>query len=182
MGADVDRNDLREAEQYFRRYLEYHRFKHNVMRLSRTLKKGGSASECRFEYGREARGPRRTLSLLCLDAAGAGGALGRNAFHIVACDLPYGVRHDAQLSRGARPAGNWLEALLERALPDWKAALKPGGAMALSFNAQNMKPDRVRALMAGAGLEVMEGGAYDGFAHWVEQAITRDIAICRKPL
>ena len=182
VGADVDRNDLREAEQYFRRYLEYHRFKHNVVRLSRTLKKGGSASECRFEYGREARGPRRTLSLLCLDAAGAGGALGRNAFHIVACDLPYGVRHDAQLSRGARPAGNWLEALLERALPDWKAALKPGGAMALSFNAQNMKPDRVRALMAGAGLEVMEGGAYDRFAHWVEQAITRDIAICRKPL
>ena len=181
VGADVDRNDLREAEQYFRRYLEYHRFKHNVARLSRTLRQGGSASECRFEYAREARDARRTLSLVCLDAAGTGGALGRNAFHIVACDLPYGVRHDAQLGRGARSKGNWLEALLERALPDWRAALKPGGAMALSFNAQNMKPDRVRALMAGAGLEVLEGGAYDGFAHWVEQAITRDIAICRKP-
>jgi hypothetical protein len=36
--------------------------------------------------------------------------------------------------------------------------------------------------MAEAGLEVVCGGACDGFAHWVEQAITRDIAICRKPL
>lgn len=182
LGADVDRGDLKEAEQYFRRYLEYHRFKHTVTRLSRTLKKGGSASECRFEYAPDARDPRRWLSLLCLDAAGAGGALGKNAFHVIACDLPYGVRHDARLSRGTGAKGNWLEALVERALPEWKAALKPGGAMALSFNAQNMKLDRLRELMARAGLEVVQGGAWDGFSHWVEQAITRDIAVCRKPL
>ena len=75
-----------------------------------------------------------------------------------------------------------LNAALQDALYAMPDEVKPGGAMALSFNAQNMKLDRVRALMAGAGLEVMEGGAYDGFAHWVEQAITRDIAICRKPL
>ena len=182
LGADVDRGDLKEAEQFFRRYLEFHRFKHTVERMSRTLKQGGSAAECRFEYARSAREPRRTLSLVCLDAAGSGGALGKNAFHLIACDLPYGVRHDAQLGRGQRTKGNWLEALVEQALPDWKAALKPGGAMALSFNAQNLKLERLRALMAQAGLEVLQGGAYDGFAHWVEQAITRDIAICRKPM
>ena len=182
LGADVDRGDLKEAEQFFRRYLEYHRFKHTVTRLSRTLKKGGSAAECRFEYAPQAHVPRRALSLVCLDAALCGGALGKNAFHLIACDLPYGVRHDAQLERGQRAKGNWLEALLEKALPDWRAALKPGGAMALSFNAQNMKLERLRALMEGAGLEVLSGGACDGFAHWVEQAITRDIAVCRKPL
>ena len=182
VGADVDRADLKEAEQFFRRYLEYHRFKHTVTRLSRTLKQGGSAAECRFEYAPDARDPRRSLSLVCLDAARSAGALGRNAFHVIACDLPYGVRHDAQLGRGPKAKGNWLEALLERALPEWKAALKPGGAMALSFNAQNLKLERLRALMAGAGLEVLSGGPCDGFAHWVEQAITRDIAICRKPL
>ena len=182
LGADVDRGDLKEAEQYFRRYLEYHRFKHTVTRLSRTLKQGGSAAESRFEYAPEAHGQRRTLSLVCLDAAHSAGALGRNAFHVIACDLPYGVRHDAQLSRGPKVKGNWLESLIEQALPEWKATLKPGGAMALSFNAQNMKLERLRSMMEGAGLEVMRGGAYDGFAHWVEQAITRDIAICRKPM
>ena len=54
--------------------------------------------------------------------------------------------------------------------------------MALSFNAQNLRLERLRALMEEAGLEVLRGGAYDGFSHWVEQAITRDVAVCRKPL
>ena len=180
LGADVDRGDLKEAEQYFRRYLEYHRFKHTVTRASRTLKGGGSAPECRFEYAPNARDERRTLSLLGLDASRAGEALGRNVCHVIACDLPYGVRHDARLARGEKPRGNWLKALLEQALPGWRKILKPGGAIALSFNAQNMKLERLRALMEQAGFEVMGGGAYDGFAHWVEQAITRDIAVCRK--
>ena len=73
LGADVDRGDLKEAEQFFRRYLEYHRFKHTVTRLSRTLKQGGSAAECRFEYAPEAHVPRRTLSLLNLDASASCG-------------------------------------------------------------------------------------------------------------
>ncbi len=177
VGADVDRADLKEAERYFKRYLEYHRFKHRCARGSRTLKQGGSAPECRFEYAADNRSQRRSLTLLGLDASRAGEALGKGAFHVIACDLPYGVRHDAQLAQGAKVRGNWLEALLARALPGWRAVLKPGGAMALSFNAQNIRLERLRGLMAEAGLEVVEGGPWDGFAHWVEQAITRDIAI-----
>lgn len=181
-GADVDRGDLKEAEKYFKRYLEYHRFKHTVTRASRTLRQGGGAPECRFEYAPDAKAERRALTLIGLDASRSAEALGKNSYHVIACDLPYGIRHDAQLAQGARTKGNWLEALLARALPGWKAALKPGGAMALSFNAQNLSLERLRALMADAGLEVLRGGHYDGFAHWVEQAITRDIAVCRKPL
>ena len=183
-GADVDRNDLKEAEHFFKRYLEYHRFKHALSRESRTLKKG-QAQVCRFEYAADPAdfkaGQARRLSLVNLDATQTEAALGKNAFHIIACDLPYGVRHDAQLARGAERRGNWLETLLARALPGWKAALKAGGTVALSFNAQNLSLARVRALMADAGLEVLAGGPYDGFSHWVEQAITRDIAICKKP-
>lgn len=178
-GADVDKNDLKEAEKYFKRYLEYHRLKHTVTRASRTLRQGGSAPECRFEYAAEGAAERRNLTLITLDASKAGEALGKNDYHIIACDLPYGVRHDAQLS-GGRAKGNWLEALLARALPGWRTALKPGGALALSFNAQNLSRDRLRALLADAGLEVMEGGPWDRFPHWVEQAITRDIVVGRK--
>ena len=182
-GADVDRNDLREAEKFFKRYLEYHRFKHDVTHRSRTLKKG-QAAECRFDYAADADAFRakdtRSLSLVNLDASQAEAALGKNAFHVVACDLPYGVRHDAQLARGAERRGNWLETLLMRALPAWGAALKPGGTVAVSFNAQNMSPEKVRGAMEASGFEVLRGGPYDGFSHWVEQAITRDIAVCRK--
>ena len=92
-GADVDRADPDQAEKYFKRYLEYHRVKHGVERLSRTLKQGGSAPQCRFEYA---------------------------------------------------------------------------------------PPGRVREQMAEAGPEVLSGGVYDGFSHWVKQAITRDIAVGRK--
>lgn len=182
-GTDVDRNDLREAEKFFKRYLEYHRFKHSVSRESRTLKKG-QAAVCRFEYAADGEDYKakklNALSLVNLDATQTEAALGRNAFHIIACDLPYGVRHDAQLAKGLPGKGNWLEALLERALPGWLAALKPGGTVAVSFNAQNIGLNRVRGLMEAAGLEVLAGGAYDGFSHWVEQAITRDIAIGKK--
>lgn len=178
VGADVDKNDLKEAEKYFKRYLEYHRVRHTVKRASRTLKGGGSAPECRFEY--EPGGGKQALTLLTLDASHSGGALGKDAFHVIACDLPYGVRHDARVAQGEKVKGNWLEALLARALPDWRGALKPGGAVALSFNAQNMKPERVRELMAGAGFEVMAGGPWDGFSHWVEQAITRDVVVGKR--
>ena len=180
VGADVDRNDLREAEKFLKRYLEYHRFKHAVSRESRTLKKG-QAAVVRFDYAADAEAFKaregRSLSLVNLDAAQADAALGKNAFHVIACDLPYGVRHDAQLARGADRRGNWLETLLEQALPAWKAVLRPGGTVAVSFNGQNMSLEKVRALMEGAGFQVLRGGAFDGFSHWVEQAITRDIAI-----
>ena len=178
VGADVDKNDLKEAEKYFKRYLEYHRVKHTVKRASRTLKGGGSAPECRFDY--DADGGKQALTLLMLDASRPGGALGKDAFHVIACDLPYGVRHDAHIAQGEKVRGNWLEALVARALTEWRTALKLGGAVALSFNAQNVKLERMREIMAGAGFEVLSGGPWDGFSHWVEQAITRDVVVGRR--
>ena len=32
-------------------------------------------------------------------------------------------------------------------------------------------------MMAEAGLDVADGPAYEGLEHWVEQAITRDVAV-----
>ena len=176
-GADVDSADLKEAERYFKRYLEYHRIKHSVSRSSLTLRGGRSAPVCRFEYGGV---DARSLRLVGLDAALSDQAFPKRAFHVVACDLPYGIRHDAQVSRELRGGGNWLEALLAKALPAWREVLRPGGTVAVSFNAQTLPLARVRALMARTGLEPMQDGPWDGFSHWVEQAITRDIAVARK--
>lgn len=185
VGADVDREDLKEAQRFFKRYLEYHRVKHGVDRESRTLKRGKAAEVCRFRFSASPQAPRDggelRLSLTCLDAALVAEAFGRNAFHIVACDLPYGVRHDAQLPQGAAKGKNWLESLLARALPAWRDVLKPGGAVAVSFNAQTLRPEKLRGMMADAGLEPLSGGPWDGFSHWVEQAITRDVSVARKP-
>ena len=73
-----------------------------------------------------------------------------------------------------------LEKLLARALPGWRGMLKPGGTVAVSFNAQTLKPARVHKLMAEAGLSPVEETADGRFAHWVEQAVTRDLAVARR--
>ena len=183
-GSDIDRGDLKEAEQYFRHYLEYHRFKHAVSRESRTIQGKKPVPVTRFEFAadpsRYRDGARATLRLLHLDAALLGDALERNAFHIVVCDLPYGIRHDARLAPDGRSSKNWLETLLVQTLQGVRRVLKPGAAAVLSFNAQTFPLEKLRGIMHEAGLQPLTGGPYDQFEHWVEQAITRNIAVCIK--
>lgn len=175
-GADVDRNDLREAEQFFKRYLEYHHYKHAVERNSRTIPGKKPASGVRFTFSDTPENYKQkntaTLQLVNADAVDAKAAFGARAFHLIVCDLPYGVQHSSY--------GGSLEKLLAAVLPGWREALMPGGVVAVSFNAQTLKTAKVRELMAQAGMEPLDGEEYDQFSHWVEQAVTRDIAICRR--
>ena len=67
--------------------------------------------------------------------------------------------------------------MLAQALPAWRETLSPGGSVALSFNCLTLKTERARQLLRDAGFEVPEGGPWDGFRHWVEQAVTRDLAV-----
>lgn len=174
-GSDVDRRDLEEAEQYLKRYLEYHRFKHNIARESLTLSGKKHALSVKFTFSDTPKhyksGETASVRLVNCDACDARNAFGAKSFHLIVCDLPYGVQH---VSEGAS-----LENLLLRALPAWKKTLMPGGTIALSFNAQTLKRERVRDCMRESALCVMEGGAWDAFSHWVEQAVTRDIAVAK---
>ena len=177
-GTDVDKNDLAEAEKFLKRYFEYHHMKYTFARGSRTLagSAGRNAPAMRFEFSDCAqgfkRGDTRTMQLVLSDAADARAIFGKEKFHAVVCDLPYGVQHAG--------VGGSVETLLKKALPAWREALKKGGTVALSFNAQTLKREKVRALLSEAGFEVKTGGTYDEFTHWVEQAVTRDIAVGRR--
>ena len=175
-GTDVDRAGLSEAEKFLKRYFEYHRMKHSYSRQSRTTPGGKGVQVSQFGFAADAEayraGDLRTLRLACADAGRAREIFGKEKFHLLVCDLPYGVQH-ASTDGGA-------EKLLARALPAWREALKKGGVAALSFNAQTLPRRRVQEIMESAGLEVCRGGAFDGFAHWVEQAVTRDIAVGRR--
>jgi hypothetical protein len=70
--------------------------------------------------------------------------------------------------------------LLAKALPGWAELLRRGGALGLSFNTHVIERDEVAALLAGAGLTVVSSPAYQGFSHWVDQGITRDLLVARK--
>lgn len=175
-GTDLDKNDLSEAEKFLKRYFEYHRMKYAFKREARTLPGAKSVPVSCFSYADAPAhfkaGETCTLRLANADAARTREIFGREKFHMIVCDLPYGVQHAS--------LGGSIEGLLARALPEWCAALKKGGTVALSFNALTLKTERVLDLMEAAGLEPMRGGAYADFSHWVEQAVTRDIAVARR--
>lgn len=131
-----------------------------------TLREKKSAPYVQFSL------PSGSLRLAELDVSRVSEAYGRGKFDLICADLPYGVQHGANMP---------LEKLLRLALPAWVETLKRGAAVAISFNAQTLPTRKVRAVFAGAGLHVREGGPYDRLSHWVEQAVTRDVVVGVRP-
>ena len=176
-GTDIDSTDIREMNQFFKRYLEYHRIKHTSDKKSYTMQKSKpvTATEYVFADSPDAykAGATSKLRFAECDCGKLTQLFGKKRYHIMTSDLPYGVQHSAGKES--------FEALLRRVMPVWKDALLPGGAIALSFNSNTIKPALIRDIMESSGLNVMQGGEYDGFAHWVEQAVTRDIAVAVRP-
>lgn len=181
LGADRDAAAVDEAGKYFKRYLEYHRYKHIVSDKSLTHNGKQAAQLKTFEFADSPEhfkaGDKRTLKLTVLDGARLNIACRKESVHLIAADLPYGVQHAP--GSGAKKCPS-LEDMLYDVLPVWVRTLKSGGAMALSFNVNTLKGDMVRGMMAEVGLDVMDGAVYSGLEHWVEQAITRDVAVAVK--
>lgn len=176
-GTDISANDLKELDQFFKRYLEYHRIKHTSTRKSYTAKGAGAVSAMEFSFAADIEtyktGSTHMLRTAQCDCAMIPSLFGKKRYHIMACDLPYGVQHSSGTER--------FDKLLARALPAWREALKPGGAIAMSFNTNTLKTTVVRQILADSGFAVMSGGLWDTFPHWVEQAVTRDIAVGVRP-
>ena len=176
-GGDISAPDIRELNQFFKRYLEYHRFKHKIESKSFTVKgaKPVAATICQFANDPEAFRMGETVTLRTAegDCGKIAHCLNKSGYHIICCDLPYGIQHSA--------GKETFEQLLRRVLPAWKNALVPGGSPALSFNINTLPAAKVRALMEQSGFEAQQGVAYDRFPHWVEQAVTRDIAVGVRP-
>ena len=175
-GSDVDKTDLSEAEKFLKRYFEYHRMKHEHKRESRTVPGAKPVPVSCFAFadtpGHFKNDDKCSLRMANADASRTREVFGREKFHMIVCDLPYGVQHSG--------VGGSPEKVLGKALPAWREALKKGGTVAVSFNAQTLPREKVLQLMEAAGFEAKRGGAHDGFSHWVEQAVTRDIAVGRR--
>jgi len=173
-GADASRAEIAECSRFFKRYLEYHRIKHKQDKHARTHQKTNIPMES-FDFALPfgENGQRGKLTLGVADTRMAHG-LGKHAHHILVADLPYGVQH-APSGKGG------LQALIEETASAWREALKPGGAAAIAFNTNTLKSDCVKAAFEKAGFEIAAGEPYEGLAHWVEQAVTRDIVVAIAP-
>ena len=179
VGVECDRRDLKEAADYFSRYLQFHRLKHSLDQGSRTLRKTSApeaiytVADTREHYQ---AGDVRTLALYLCDTGHTGELLRKHPAHALVADLPYGVQHAPM--EGSRT--ETLPQLLHRALPAWRQALLPGGAMALSFNTLTLPRKKLHALVSEAGFQPIHGEDDRRFEHFVEQAVTRDVIIARR--
>ena len=172
-GSDLDSADVTEAASFYKRYLEYHRKKHTQKTSSMTLPRGGSVSVRTIA----AQGAGEARFAAC-DAADLAYVCGKNTLHVAVADLPYGIQHAP--AAGRRMAT--MEDMLRRALSGMEKSLKPGGVAALSFNVNTLPRATALSALEAAGLEPCEGPLFEGTAHWVEQAVTRDCVFGRKPM
>lgn len=182
VGIETDMKSLQEADTYYTRFLKLHRLKHKRTEQSRTLPKGGNAHCVTFEAAADPQAMKQgetiTLEMLNGDAARAAEMIKPGSCHLIVSDLPYGVQH-APKENGGMSA---LPRLLKRVAPGCVKALKPGGAVAFSFNLNTLRRKEVEQVLAEAGLEVLTEGPFADFSHWVEQAVDRDVVVARKPM
>lgn len=171
VGLDIDKKAIHDLLDYYEKYLQYHRLKHEKKQMSATVK-GHKAVPFRTVTSEST-----VLRVGEADAAIAGAAVGRESQHLIVCDLPYGVQHAPGGEGGARQS---FETLLSRTIPSWHEALKTGGAAAVAYNVNTLRTESVRAIMEACGLKPMRGGIYDRLEYWVEQAVTRDVTVAVK--
>ena len=173
-GLDQDTKALREASQYFSRWLQYHKMKYDKRDHSETLGKHSVPVTCfTFADTREhfQAGDQRQLSLALADTSLSPVLFRRKQVHVITADLPYGIQHAPR--EGGKPES--LKSFLTRAIPVWKSVMAPGAAIALSFNTLTLPTDVVREVLSSAGLRVLDTEPYINLKHEVEQAVVRDV-------
>ena len=174
VGIEIGKADVKECCDYMTRYLEYHRIKHKRSETSLTVRGKCGGRETKFVLSDTAEhfkdGDTRTLRMICGDTRDAAALLKPQSVHLMVTDIPYGVQ------KGTAGRQDSIGGTIAAALPGWQEALKPGGALAMSFNTYvTRRADLVR-LCERAGLEVI---ATPPLEHWVEQAVSRDVILAR---
>ena len=175
VGLDIDRKDVREASDYFSRYLRLYRLKHEMLSRSETYGKQSIPVTC-FRYAAKKEsyqsGDIRTLTLACADTAASPALFRKEKAHIIAADLPYGIQHAPQ--SGTKPES--LLRFLFRTLPAWKQSLYPGGSLALSFNTLTLSAEQVKDALIHSGFVLLKNDMFNHLRHDVEHAVIRDVA------
>ena len=186
-GAEILDKPVHELEVFLKKYLENAKYKHTYKKERISGKNPAfRAAVHSFEIARtkeEFKTRQGTKSFVAIsgDSRFSDKYWKKNAFDIIIGDLPYGIAH-GNVSGGTgkgSPTRNPGE-LLSECLPAWRAVLKPGGAMALSWNAFVLPKREMTGIIKQKGFQILEGGFYDKLEHRVDQAIKRDVVVALK--
>jgi SAM-dependent methyltransferase len=181
-GMEIDRKDYEAYATFIQTYVKNKRLKHhaeagpikrNRQVVARRLALSIGLSKESFKAGETI-----DLTVVNADTVTAPTYFRRETFDAVVTDLPYGVQHGSQADEtlARRPA-----TLLDSALPVWFDLLRPGGAIGLAFNSRVGRRELIAEVVAANGFEPLESAPYLGLRHRVDQAITRDVLVARRP-
>ena len=180
IGVETDGKAIQEVLGFINRYLQMHRIKHKAASGSMTLPGGKNAPFTSWQFSDTPEhyqaGDTRTLKLIHGDTLYCSAMQKIQSIHLMVADLPYGVQHAPKENQRA---GSFLP-LIRKALPGWYKVLKPGGAIALSFNTYTLKKAELYSELHNAGFVVCKESPFNDFDHWVEQAVQRDVVIAIK--
>ena len=176
VGIEIGKADVKEAADYMTRYLEFHRIKYKRTDSALTVRGQVGGRENKFVFSNSAEhfkdGDTRTLRLICGDTREAEALLKPNSVHLMVTDAPYGVQ------KGTAGRQDSIGGTIAAALPGWFDVLKSGGVLAMSFNTHVTRREGLVRLFEKAGFEIVQTANLE---HWVEQAISRDVILARKP-
>jgi len=182
-GADVDARDVAAYAVFIQRWLKDKRLKHQAdfspVRRDRKVVARRLTAEFAATRDEYKAGDVQRLEVVEADTARVGEFFRPASADLVVADLPYGIQHGSHA--GGRALTRSPLELLRAAAPAWAKVLRPGGALGISWNTLVARREDAAGALAAAGLEVLDSGPYRAFRHRVDQAITRDILIARKP-
>jgi hypothetical protein len=183
-GCDTSRRDVEAYAVFIQRWLKDKRLKHQasfapVRRDRQVVARRLTASFAAAKEDYKA-GDVQHLDVVDAETTRLLEFFKPGSADLVVADLPYGVQHASRSGAEGKSQARSPLALLTEAAPVWAKALRPGGALGVSWNTFVAGRDEAAAALTGAGLTVLDDSPYLNFRHRVDQAIMRDVLIARK--
>lgn len=173
-GADIDRHDIELYAQFLQTWVKTHRLPHTAsftaVRRNKKVIADRLAMTISSDRAEHKAGQGLTIEAYRTDTRDIGEFV--KPVDVIVADLPYGVSHGSHRSGELqrRPG-----ALVSEALPEWVQLLRPGGAIALSFNTKTLRRADLVAAVEDTGLSIVEDSSH--FAHRVDSSIHRDLIV-----
>ncbi|WP_131743222.1 TRM11 family SAM-dependent methyltransferase [Actinomadura roseirufa] len=190
-GIEIDGKDFDSYAAFIKTWLKNNRVKHQAEVTSVRRERAVLGRRLHVTYGASKElyksGETMEITVVNADSVAARKFFRPASFDLIVTDAPYGVQHGSR-PKGSQPGRRGRPELsrspvelLTAAVPEWTALLRPGGAVGISWNTFVGRREELAGILSANGLEVQDSDAYLGFRHRVDQAISRDLIVARKP-
>ena len=179
-GIEIMPKFFMESCHYAAKFMQNAKFKHITKKdkiLDARSKKIADAYTLEFAPDKKSFSAKDTgiFKIFCADTGLAGKLLKNNSIDMIVGDLPYGIQHAGRKNAAKGTEKRGAEALFAEALPAWLNALKPRGALVVSFNLNTASKENMALIAEKNGLKVLKEDEYSDYFHRVDASIRRDL-------